>query len=163
VPKILDYLISLAVRHSVAPAACPLQNSMQAARPDAQRMSREVSTCVCPTLYSLPQPQEQHFHKYRLQTQNAELDKNSGIGKKLAWSYAAKNQDDRSHRWQNTDDSAISTGLNNTTNIGSTDSLIKCCRRRKMYCGYARLCVCLFVRGRTPTLLHGSGCNLGAW
>ena len=40
-------------------------------------------------------------------------------------------------------------------------------RRRKMYCGYARLCdcvcVCLSVRGRTPTLLHGPGCNLGAW
>ena len=30
-------------------------------------------------------------------------------------------------------------------------------RRRKMYCGHARLCVCL------PTLLHGPGCNLGAW
>jgi len=36
-------------------------------------------------------------------------------------------------------------------------------RRRKMYCGHARLCVCLFVRGRTPTLLHGPGCNLGSW
>jgi len=23
--------------------------------------------------------------------------------------------------------------------------------------------VCLSVRGRTPTLLHGPGCNLGAW
>jgi len=40
-------------------------------------------------------------------------------------------------------------------------------RRREMYCGHARLCVCvsvclyLFVRGRMPTLLHGSGCNLG--
>ena len=40
-------------------------------------------------------------------------------------------------------------------------------RRRKMYCGHARLCVCvclsvcLSVRGRTPTLLHGPGCNLG--
>jgi len=34
-----------------------------------------------------------------------------------------------------------------------------------MYCGHARLCVCvcLSVRGRTLTLLHGSGCNLGAW
>ena len=32
-------------------------------------------------------------------------------------------------------------------------------RRRKMYCGHARLC----VRGRTLTLLHGPGCNLGAW
>ena len=28
-----------------------------------------------------------------------------------------------------------------------------------MYCGHARLS----VRGRTPTLLHGRGCNLGAW
>ena len=40
-------------------------------------------------------------------------------------------------------------------------------RRRKMYCGHARLCVCvsvcLSVRDRTPTLLHGPGCNLGAW
>ena len=28
-----------------------------------------------------------------------------------------------------------------------------------------RVCVsvCLSVRGRTPTLLHGPGCNLGAW
>jgi len=32
-----------------------------------------------------------------------------------------------------------------------------------MYCGHARLCVCVSVRGRTPTLLHGPGCNLGAW
>ena len=38
-------------------------------------------------------------------------------------------------------------------------------RRRKMYCGHARLCVCLSVcmsvclsvRGRMPTLLHGPG------
>jgi len=38
-------------------------------------------------------------------------------------------------------------------------------RRRKMYCGHARLCVCLSVclsfRGLTPILLHGPGCNLG--
>jgi len=28
-----------------------------------------------------------------------------------------------------------------------------------------RVCVsvCVSVRGRTPTLLHGLGCNLGAW
>jgi len=36
-----------------------------------------------------------------------------------------------------------------------------------MYCGHARLCVCLSVclsvRGRMPTLLHGPGCNLGNW
>jgi len=36
-------------------------------------------------------------------------------------------------------------------------------RRREMYCGYARLCVCLSVRGRMPTLLNGPGCNLGEW
>jgi len=40
-------------------------------------------------------------------------------------------------------------------------------RRRKMYCGHARLClsvcVCLSVRGHIPTLLHGPGCNLGEW
>jgi len=23
--------------------------------------------------------------------------------------------------------------------------------------------VCVSVRGRTPTLLHGPGCNLGSW
>jgi len=38
-------------------------------------------------------------------------------------------------------------------------------RRCKKYCGHARLCVyvCLSVRGRMPTLLHGPGCNLGEW
>jgi len=40
-------------------------------------------------------------------------------------------------------------------------------RRRETYCGHARLCVCLSVclsvRGRMPTLLHGPGCNLGQW
>jgi len=37
-------------------------------------------------------------------------------------------------------------------------------RRREMYCGHARLCVCLSaVRSRMPTLLHGPGCNLGEW
>jgi len=39
-------------------------------------------------------------------------------------------------------------------------------RRREMYCGHARLCVCLSVclsvRGRMPMLLHGPGCNLGS-
>jgi len=28
-------------------------------------------------------------------------------------------------------------------------------RRRRMYCGHPRLCVCVTVRGRIPTLLHG--------
>jgi len=36
-------------------------------------------------------------------------------------------------------------------------------RRREMYCGQARLCVCLSVRGHMPTLLHGPGCKLGEW
>jgi len=40
-------------------------------------------------------------------------------------------------------------------------------RRREMYCGHARLCVCLCVsvsaRGRIPTLLHVPGCNLEEW
>jgi len=35
-------------------------------------------------------------------------------------------------------------------------------RRCKMYCGHARLCVCLSVLGRMPTLVHGPGCNLGS-
>jgi len=33
-------------------------------------------------------------------------------------------------------------------------------RRREMYCGHARLCVCVSVGGRMPTLSHGPGCNL---
>ena len=39
-------------------------------------------------------------------------------------------------------------------------------RPREMYCGHARLCVCVScvsVRGRMSTLLHGPGCNLGEW
>ena len=42
-------------------------------------------------------------------------------------------------------------------------------RPREMYCGHARLCVCLSVcvcvsvRGRVLTLLHGPGCKLGEW
>jgi len=40
-------------------------------------------------------------------------------------------------------------------------------RPREMYCGHPRLCVCVYVcvsvRGRMPTLLHGPGCNLGEW
>jgi len=53
------------------------------------------------------------------------------------------------------------------SSVGHTDSniiIVTFCvsrRRRKMYCGHAHLCVCLSVRGRTPTLLHGPGCNLG--
>jgi len=35
-------------------------------------------------------------------------------------------------------------------------------RRRKMYCGHARLCVCLSVRGRMPTLLHGPDVTWGS-
>ena len=33
-------------------------------------------------------------------------------------------------------------------------------RRRETYCGHPRLCVCVCVGGRMPTLLHGPGCNL---
>ena len=40
-------------------------------------------------------------------------------------------------------------------------------RRREMYCGHARICVCVsvcvFVRSCMPMLLHGPGCNLGEW
>ena len=40
-------------------------------------------------------------------------------------------------------------------------------RRREMYSGHTRLSVCLSVclsvRDRMPTLLHGPGCNLGEW
>jgi len=42
-------------------------------------------------------------------------------------------------------------------------------KRRKMYIGHARLCVCvcvslcLPVRRRILTLLHAPGCNLGVW
>jgi len=38
-------------------------------------------------------------------------------------------------------------------------------RRREMYCGQARLrvSVCLSVRGRMTTLLHGPRCNLEQW
>ena len=38
-------------------------------------------------------------------------------------------------------------------------------RRREMYSGHGRLCVCVSVcvtdPRRMPTLLHGPGCNLG--
>jgi len=34
-------------------------------------------------------------------------------------------------------------------------------RRREMYCGQARPSVCVSVRGRMPTLLHGPECKLG--
>ena len=36
-------------------------------------------------------------------------------------------------------------------------------RPQEMYCGHARLCVCVSVRGRMPTLLHGPECNLVEW
>jgi len=36
-------------------------------------------------------------------------------------------------------------------------------RRCEMYIGNARLCVCVSVRRRIPTLMHGPGCNLGEW
>ena len=36
-------------------------------------------------------------------------------------------------------------------------------RRREICIGHARLCVCLAVRRRMSTLLHGPGCNLGEW
>ena len=57
------------------------------------------------------------------------------------------------------------------TQIGRVITFCVSRRRRKMYSGHARLCVCLSVcvfvclsvRGRTPTLLHGPGCNLEAW
>jgi len=35
--------------------------------------------------------------------------------------------------------------------------------QREMYCGHARLCVCVSVHGRMPTPLHGPGCNLEEW
>jgi len=37
------------------------------------------------------------------------------------------------------------------------------CSRVEMYIGHARLCVCVFVARRIPTLLHGPGCKLGKW
>jgi len=36
-------------------------------------------------------------------------------------------------------------------------------RPREMYCGQSRAFVCLSVRSRMPTLLHGPGCNLAEW
>jgi len=36
-------------------------------------------------------------------------------------------------------------------------------RRHEMCCGHVCLYVCLFVRGRMPTLLHGPRCNFGEW
>jgi len=35
--------------------------------------------------------------------------------------------------------------------------------RGEVYMGYGRLCVCLPVPRRIPTLLHGPGCNLAEW
>jgi len=38
-------------------------------------------------------------------------------------------------------------------------------KRREMYCGHARLCVCVSVccPRSHATLLHEPGCNLGEW
>jgi len=36
-------------------------------------------------------------------------------------------------------------------------------RRRAMYSGHARLCVCMFVRRRIPALLHWPGCKSEEW
>jgi len=36
-------------------------------------------------------------------------------------------------------------------------------RLREMYIGHARLCVCLSVPRRIPTLLHGPRCSLEEW
>jgi len=33
----------------------------------------------------------------------------------------------------------------------------------EMYIDHGRLCVCLSLPNRIPTLLHGAGCNLGEW
>jgi len=35
--------------------------------------------------------------------------------------------------------------------------------RGELYIGHARLCVCLCVPHRVPTLLKVPGCNLGEW
>ena len=35
--------------------------------------------------------------------------------------------------------------------------------RGEMYVSHGRLCVCLSVPHRIPTLLHGPGCDLGEW
>jgi len=61
--------------------------------------------------------------------------------------------------------------LTSVTNVKSSEMRVitfRVSRRpREMYCGHARLCVCLSVcvsvRGRMPTLLHGPGCNLAEW
>ena len=38
-------------------------------------------------------------------------------------------------------------------------------RRREMYIGHVRLCVCVYVSvpRHIPTALHGPGCNLEEW
>jgi len=50
-----------------------------------------------------------------------------------------------------------------TINIDTVITFRMSRRRREIYCGKPRLCDCLSVRGRTPTLLRGPGCNLGEW
>jgi len=67
------------------------------------------------------------------------------------------------------DDDGLTDGCPQQVPVSAQTSIVTFCvslRRRKMYCGHARLCVslsvCLSVRGRMPTLLHGPGCNLGS-
>jgi len=46
------------------------------------------------------------------------------------------------------------------------NSLVTFCVRQRqgeIYNGHGRLCVCLSVPRRIPTLLHEPGCNLGEW
>ena len=66
-----------------------------------------------------------------------------------------------------TANSSSSVDRNDANIIGRIFTFCVSRRRRKMYCGHARLRVCVSVsvsvRGRTPTLLHGPGFNLGAW
>ena len=60
--------------------------------------------------------------------------------------------------------SSFSTTFATKFHLKSSLCIITFCvsrRRREMYCGHVRLCVCLSVCGRMPTLLHRPGCNLG--
>jgi len=53
--------------------------------------------------------------------------------------------------------------ISNLTSVKTVITFRVSRRRREMYCGHARLCDCLSIRGRMPTLLHGPGCKLGEW